>query len=394
MTANLKIKNDRYYAVINYKEGNEYKQKWIALGLPTKNNKRKAEAMLDEVKKKFEEQYSTPAGDILFVVYMKQWLEKKKPLIQLSTWEGYEIYVTRHIIPYFEPLKLSLRDIRPHHIKDYYEFKYTRGRMDGKEGGLSIPSIKKHALVLRESLNDALVSEYILRNPAEGVRLPAKDIPKREKVFLDAEQANRMLQAFNEHPLQALVYVTLYYGLRRSEALGLRWSAVDFEKGTLTINHTVVKNRTIVRKDTTKTQSSHHTYALIDDVREALLAQRERQTTNRKELGVAYQESDYIFTWEDGTLYRPDYVTRGFQRVLKAHGLPMMRFHDLRHSTASILYDKGWDLKDSQSWLRHSSVEMTGDIYTHITEARKAKMATELNSTFTIGDTDERPPKN
>lgn len=394
MTANLKIKNDRYYAVINYKEGNEYKQKWIALGLPTKNNKRKAEAMLDEVKKKFEEQYSTPAGDILFVIYMKQWLEKKKPLIQLSTWEGYEIYVTRHIIPYFEPLKLSLRDLRPHHIKDYYEFKYTRGRMDGKEGGLSIPSIKKHALVLRESLNDALVSEYILRNPAEGVRLPAKDIPKREKVFLDAEQANRMLQAFKEHPLQALVYVTLYYGLRRSEVLGLRWSAVDFEKGTLTINHTVVKNRTIVRKDTTKTQSSHHTYALIDDVREALLAQRERQTTNRKELGVAYRESDYIFTWEDGTLYRPDYVTRGFQRVLKAHGLPMMRFHDLRHSTASILYDKGWDLKDSQSWLRHSSVEMTGDIYTHITEARKAKMATELNSTFTIGDTDERPQKN
>ena len=391
MTANLKVKNDRYYAVINYKEGNEYKQKWIALGLPTKNNKRKAEAMLDEIKRKFEEQYSTPAGDMLFVIYIKQWLEKKKPLIQMSTWEGYEIYVTRHIVPYFEPLKLSLRDIRPQHIKDYYEFKYTKGRLDGKEGGLSIASIKKHALVIKEALTDALVGEYITRNPAEGVKLPAKETTTREKVFLDAEQANLMLKAFRGHPLQALVYVTLYYGLRRSEVLGLRWSAVDFNQGTLTINHTVVKNRTIVRKDTTKTQSSYHTYWLIDDVREALLAQRERQERNKREFGTAYKTSDYIFTWDDGTLYRPDYVTRGFQRVLKAHGIPIMRFHDLRHSTASILYDKGWDLKDSQSWLRHSSVEMTGEIYTHITEARKARMAAQLNSTFDLGGANERP---
>ena len=386
MTANLKIKNDRYYAVINYKDGSEYKQKWVSLGLPTKNNKRKAEAMLDEVRRKFEEAYSTPAGDMMFVVYLKQWLEKKKGLIQMSTWEGYEIYVTKHIVPYFEPLRLSLRQLRPKHIKDYYEFKYTQGRMDGKEGGLSIASIKKHAIVIREALNEALVGEYIPRNPADGVKLPAKDVSKREKVFLDAEQANLMLQAFNGHPLQALVYVTLYYGLRRSEALGLRWNAVDFEHGTLTINHTVVKNRTIVMKDTTKTQSSFHTYILIDDVRKVLLAQREHQEKNRKELGRAYIDSDYIFTWEDGTLYRPDYVTRGFQRVLKAHGIPVMRFHDLRHSTASILYDKGWDLKDSQSWLRHSSVEMTGDVYTHITEARKAKMAAQLNSTFSLGD--------
>ena len=384
MTATLKIKNDRYYAVINYKEGSAYKQKWIALGLPVKNNKRRAESMLEEVKAKFEEQYSMPAGDMLFVVYLKQWLERKKPLVQMSTWEGYEIYATRHIIPYFEPMKLSLRDVRPQHIKDYYEAKYVSGRLDGKEGGLSIQSLKKHALVLREVLNDALIEELIPRNPATGVRLPAKAVVAREKIFLNAEQANTMIKAFKGHPLQALVYVTLYYGLRRSEVLGLRWSAVDFDRGTLTINHTVVKNRTVVMKDSTKTQSSYHTYFLIEDVRNALMAQKERQLQNRKEFGSSYKESDYIFTWEDGTLYRPDYVTRGFQRVLKSHGLPMMRFHDLRHSTASILYDKGWDLKDSQSWLRHSSVEMTGDIYTHITESRKARMAADLTSMFDL----------
>lgn len=384
MTASLKIKGDRYYAVINYKEGTNYKQKWIALGIPAKNNKRRAEAMLDEIKREYEERYSTPAGDMMFVTYARQWLERKKTCTELSTWEGYQIYVERHIVPYFEPLKLSLRDIKPQHIMDYYHYKYTAGRLDGKEGGLSIPSIKKHATVIKEIFGEALIAEYIIRNPATGVKLPAKDVSTKDKVFLNSDKANEVLAAFDGHQLQALVYTTLYYGLRRSEVLGLRWSAVDFKNNTLTINHTVVKNRTIVQKDSTKTQSSHHTYMLIDDVREVLLKQKAKQERNKIEYGSAYHQSDYIFTWEDGTLFRPDYITRGFQRVLKAHGFPAMRFHDLRHSTASILYDKGWGLKDIQMWLRHSSIDVTGDIYTHIADDRRSKMAAELNSTFTL----------
>jgi len=384
MTASLKIKGDRYYAVINYKEGTNYKQKWIALGIPAKNNKRRAEAMLDEIKREYEERYSTPAGDIMFVTYARQWLEKKKTCTEMSTWEGYQIYVERHIVPYFEPLKLSLRDIKPQHVMDYYHYKYTAGRLDGKEGGLSIPSIKKHATVIKEIFGEALIAEYIIRNPATGVKLPAKDVSSKDKVFLNSDKANEVLAAFDGHQLQALVYTTLYYGLRRSEVLGLRWSAVDFKNNTLTINHTVVKNRTIVQKDSTKTQSSHHTYMLIDDVREVLLKQKAKQERNKIEYGSAYHQSDYIFTWEDGTLFRPDYITRGFQRVLKAHGFPAMRFHDLRHSTASILYDKGWGLKDIQMWLRHSSIDVTGDIYTHIADDRRSKMAAELNSTFTL----------
>lgn len=384
MTASLKIKGDRYYAVINYKEGTNYKQKWIALGIPAKNNKRRAEAMLDEIKREYEERYSTPAGDMMFVTYARQWLERKKTCTELSTWEGYQIYVERHIVPYFEPLKLSLRDVKPQHIMDYYHYKYTSGRLDGKDGGLSIPSIKKHATVIKEIFGDALIAEYVIKNPASGVKLPAKDVSTKEKVFLNSGKANEVLAAFEGHQLQALVYTTLYYGLRRSEVLGLRWSAVDFKNNTLTINHTVVKNRTIVQKDSTKTQSSHHTYMLIDDVREVLLKQKAKQERNKIEYGSAYHQSDYIFTWEDGTLFRPDYITRGFQRVLKAHGFPAMRFHDLRHSTASILYDKGWGLKDIQMWLRHSSIDVTGDIYTHIADDRRSKMAAELNSTFTL----------
>lgn len=388
MTAVLKIKSDRYYAVVNYKDGAGYRQKWISLGLPVKNNKRKAEAMLDEIKEQYSEgdegHENHIEGDTLFTEYIERWLYRKKGCVELSTWEGYQIYAERHIIPYFEKLRLSLRDLKPRHIQEYYRYKYTEGRLDGKPGGLSIPSIKKHSIVINEVLDDAVLDELITHNPAEGVRMPAKNISVRERTFLTAETANRLLAAFDGSPLQALIYTTLYYGLRRSEILGLRWSAVDFEKNTLTINHTVVKNKTIVEKDTVKTQSSFHTYLLIEDVKQVLLREYRKQQTQAAELGSLYRHTGYVFTWGDGRPFRPDYITRAFQNMLEKNGLPKMRFHDLRHSTASILYDKGWDIKDIQSWLRHSSIDVTSDIYTHITEDRKSKMAEKLNSTFKI----------
>ena len=100
--------------------------------------------------------------------------------------------------------------------------------------------------------------------------------------------------------------------------------------------------------------------------------------------GSEYEESAYIFVWPDGHLYRPDYITRSFKKVLAYHGLPDMRFHDIRHSTASILYDAGWELKDIQEWLGHSDIETTGNIYTHISKIRKEKKGMELAGTFRL----------
>lgn len=385
MTISLKIKNEYYYAVINYKEGSKYKQKWITLNLKAKNNKRKAEALLYDIKEKYEAIYSSPSGDELFTAYIKKWLYDKKPLIELSTWEGYKIYAERHIIPYFEPMRLKLREVKPHHIQEYYQYKFTSGRLDNKPGGLSIPSLKKHSIVFKEVFNYAVLHEVLNKNPAEGVKLPSKSKSVVERKFLTADEANQVIKAFDGHQLKPLVCVALYYGLRRSEVLGLRWSAIDFENNTLTINHTVVKTVTVVRKDSTKTQSSMHTFLLLSDVKELLLQQYAQQEKNKVTYKEIYQASDYVFTWPDGSLYRPEYVTKTFQKVLVQHHLPVIRFHDLRHSTASILYDKGWELKDIQNWLRHSSVEVTGDIYTHISEARKEKYAKELEKTFIIG---------
>ena len=96
----------------------------------------------------------------------------------------------------------------------------------------------------------------------------------------------------------------------------------------------------------------------------------------------AYTETDYIFVWSDGKPYRPDYITRAFKKVLAQHGLPEMRFHDIRHSTASILYDNGWELKDIQQWLGHADIGTTGNIYTHLTRLRKENIGKDLEKVF------------
>ena len=105
---------------------------------------------------------------------------------------------------------------------------------------------------------------------------------------------------------------------------------------------------------------------------------------NKKIFGKEYQNTEYIFVWPDGKPYRPDYITREFQKILKRNNFPQMRFHDLRHSCASILYDKGWELKDIQTWLGHADIETTADVYTHISNTRKNNMAKDIQHTFSL----------
>ena len=384
MTGRLYERDGKYTVIIEYKDkSGKKKQKWIATGFEIKGNKKKAETKIDEFKEQYKYLEYNESNKPLFTEAVKEWLESKKNKLEKSTYEGYQSYIDCHIKPYFEPLYLHIDEVTPKHIKDFYEDKYKNGRKDGK-GGLSIRSIRKIGVVLKQIFKEAVITEQITRNPATSVPFPKNEKPQFKGIFLTGEEANRMLQAFSGHELQAMVYVTLYYGLRRSEALGLRWQAVDFDKNTITINHTVVKMMSTEYKDKTKSKTSLHTFPLLTDVREVLLKLKKQQDENRHIFKKEYYNSDYIFKWQDGTLYRPDYVTRAFKRVLKNHSLPPMRFHDLRHSTASILHDKGWDLKDIQEWLRHADIETTGNIYTHISEQRKKVSADSLEKTFII----------
>ena len=385
MTGSLKIKNDTFYAVINLKENGKYKQKWISTKLKVKGNKRKATEILNKIMAEYEAKETQPStDDILFTDYLTQWLEKKKDKVELTTWEGYYNTVINHFIPYFKPLNLTIKEVKPKHIVNYYDYKFSGGRQDHKKGGLAFSSLKKHSVILKNILNQAFLEEIIPRNPALKIPLPKKDDGENKNTFLTASQANELLKLFKGHRLQPIIYMTLYYGLRRGEVIGLKWSAIDLKNNKVKINHIVTRTLTIVEKDRPKTVSSKREYGLLPEIKEMLLEIRVEQNYNKKLFGKNYYNSDYVFTWEDGKPYDPGYITKAFQKVLTKNNFPKMRFHDLRHSCASILYDKGWELKDIQTWLGHADIQTTANIYTHISKSRKEFMAKDLAHTFAM----------
>ncbi len=373
MTGSLQIKNNKYYAVINLYIDGKRKQKWICTDLDVKGNKTRAEKFLREQIVALECKSGIVNSDILFSDYVKIWLEEVKNSVDNITFQGYEQLANSHIIPYFKHKKTRLQDVKKETLQAYIDEKSKSGRLDNK-GGLSAKSLKLHRNILNQTLKEALKSGLISVNPCQWVKLP--QIQRREPTFYTAEQIEKLLSAISEDStFYLLVKLTATYGLRRSEVLGLMWNSIDFENDTLQIAHTVVKVNSTVCKDKTKNASSYRSFPLIDEIKQLLLAERKKQTQNRKEFGKEYIQNPYVFVWDNGKPFATEYVSQHFKRLLEWNNLPHIRFHDLRHSCASILLSRGFTLKDVQEWLGHSDITLTANIYGHLDIERKKAIA-------------------
>lgn len=168
--------------------------------------------------------------------------------------------------------------------------------------------------------------------------------------------------------------------MRKSEVLGIKWDSIDFSNKMLTIKHTRVEGRTVVEKDKTKNQSSLRSFPLSDDMLDLFLALKEDETKNRKLFGSEYKQNDYVFKSEDGTPYRPNYISKKHTQILNKYGFKHIRFHDLRHSCASLLNAEGFTLKDIQEWLGHSDIQTTANTYAHLDIKRKQDIANKLSN--------------
>lgn len=387
MNGSLQIKNNIYQAVIYvYDENGKRKQLWRSTGIPaTPNNRQEAEKKLAEIKAKIEDEIKAKTSihgrDIPIVEYINIWLEEAKKKYDAITYEGYKSYVVKHIRPYFSELKLSLHKITPKHIEDYYNIKSVSGRLDGK-GGLSRRSIELHKTVLNLMFSDAMKSPYNLKvNPCQSAKIPKTAAKNTNSTtFYRPEQCKTLLQSTAGTPLHDMIYLTFIYGLRRSELMGLKWSAVDFERKTVLICHTVVlHNDVVVSKDSTKTKSSYRTYPILDDILPILSRLKENQDENRTKFGKCYKNSGYVFVKEDGSPYYPSYPSHELMKVLKKYDLPYIRWHDLRHSCASMLLDIGWSMKDIADWLGHADIQTTMNFYAHIDMKHKRELADKLS---------------
>ena len=387
MTAgHLQLKNGRYYAVMNYTTAiGKRKQKWISLGITEKDGKKKAKEALCKVQLEFvpPREDTLPgelSADMPFCNYLRTWLEIIEKTVVDTTYSSYITTVTKTIIPYFERFDLKLSDVEPRHIQSFYTNELKR---------VKAKTVINEHNILHRALKYAVRIDLIPANPADKV-----DRPKGEKYIADyykADELQKLFEATKDSKYGLLIQMTAFYGLRRGEVLGLRWDAIDFEAGTVTIRHVALETavngvKQIVFEDRAKTKSSLRTVPLVSDFKEKLHKQEERQEENRRLAGKCYNTdyTDYIFVDPLGNLFRPDTVTSQFKAILRQHGLREIRFHDLRHSCASLLLSRGAAMKEIQEWLGHSNINTTADIYSHLDYSAKMASAGLMDGALTI----------
>lgn len=330
VAGHLTLKNGKYYAVLNYKNaGGQRKTKWISLGLSEKGNKRKAEAELARLRAEFEppKEVGDLSSDMLFADYLLEWLEIAKGRLAHATYGAYQGLLKSTIVPYFRKKKLTLRELEARHLQMFYSEMLRR---------VTPNTVIHYHAVIHSALKYAVKTDMLIQNVADKVDRPRKN--SFQPVFLSADEMQKMFEALRGTKLELPVLVAAFYGLRRGEVVGLKWDAIDFEQGTISVKRTVTS--TIIdgkyqefEQQSAKTKSSLRTLPLIGSFREYFLQVKEAQELNKQVCGNCYnyEYDGFVFVDELGERMRVEYLTNAFPKFLESHGLRRMRFHDLRH---------------------------------------------------------------
>lgn len=390
IAGHLQEKNGMFYVVLNYRDENgKRKTPWISTNLPVRGNKKRAENFMMDVRRNFvppnvqriEEREAMQKGDILFTDFLLKWLRVAKSTVKLTTYASYEMMAARIIIPYFETLNIKLKELTTEDIQEFYSAQLER---------VSANTVIHYHAVIHRALKYAVKIKTIQSNPAVNVERPRKE--KFIGSFYDKKEINTLFDIIQGHPLEVAIKLAAFYGLRREEIIGLKWTAIDFENNTLTIQHTVTEcnldgKHIEVASDTAKTDSSLRTMPLVTNFREMLLAKKEKQEHYRKLCGRSYCKEylDYIFVNEMGERWKPRYLSDGFKRILEQNGLRRIRFHDLRHTCASLLLANNVPMKKIQEWLGHSDFSTTANIYAHLDFQSKISSAEAMLTGLDMG---------
>lgn len=394
ITGCLQIKNDTYYAVLYVKENGQRKQKWISTKLPVKGTgKRKAEQAFEQIRMEYEKKLlqeqimlkqeklaaSSPMAQMQIVEYLYKWLEQSKPTISKTTYKSYKMMIDGRISRTFVKTKTTVESLHPQQIQDFYQTILD-------DGCTANTVIRYHAL-LQKAMQNAVRKDIIEKNPVDKVDRPKKNIYHAE--HYNAEEMKTLFKAAQGDPIELCIKLAAYYGLRRSEVLGLKWSAIDFQNKTISIRHKVIEELVDGRyvpvgEDVLKTKSSFRTLPLIPVMEELLLEEKQKQETFRKLFKKSYCSDylDYICLDEMGKLLRPNFVTEHFTWLLEKYDLKKIRFHDLRHSCASLLLANGISMKQIQIWLGHSTFATTADIYSHLDYSAQVESGQVMNGMY------------
>lgn len=384
----LNVQNGYYYIILNYYDDFRKRHfKRIGTGLKaTEKNKAKAEEMLMKARLEFFVPSSLHnfKADMPFVEYLKGWLQIVKIRVKPTTYHAYETIIDKKIAPFFQNKNLTLEKIKPSHIQSFY--------IHELETVSPNTVIHEHA-VIHEALKYAFKIGLVPVNVATKVDRPKK--LAYEPKFLNAQELEKVFEAIRGTVFELPVLLAAFYGLRRGEVLGLKFDSIDFDASTITIRRTIVHTtvngkKTLIKQESTKTKASNRTLPLVWQFREYFLAVKKAQEENKKMAGNCYNyEFDgYVFVDPIGNLIKPNYLSGEFPKFLEKHGLRRIRFHDLRHSCASLLLANGVQLKHIQEWLGHSDFSTTANIYSHLDYSSKISSSIAIENALELPDRD------
>lgn len=380
VSGHLRVVKGVYHMVIQVTDVNDTRHQYSkSTKLPEKGNKRKAQEMLAAEIDQYKaiQLAQLEQGDMLFVDYMRHWLDTVLAIkLKASTLAQYQYILENAISKYDGFQTVKMNDLSSELLQGYFNTKAANG--------LSGNTLRKHYCNIHKCLDYAVRKGIIKSNPADLVELPRKKPYDGAQVYTP-EELTLLFQKVKGLPLEVAIHLTGEYGLRRSEACGLRWKDVDFTANTMHICHTAaMKNGKPYYSDSTKNATSNRVLPLNPEMRAYLLTVKARQEENKRLLGTGYMDSGYVCVTDNGTPVRPDYVSQRFHKLLVSEGMRVIRLHDLRHSVVYFLHKAGINVKDIQVWLGHSDPTTTLRVYSHVFSDDLSHIASTIGNTLTI----------
>lgn len=393
------VKNGKQYVVFDFKDNaGKRKRKWVATGLPEKCTKKALNEAIEKIIAEFAKNWNnnqviindTPLkcqsvlesnndeaeNNRSISNFFSEWLSAIKPNIARTTYQSYN-KVSRHFNEFMSEKypDVTLDDLNHSHIQAFLNSKLDRG--------LKGSSLKIFYLGLHSAFAYAVKMEILTQHPMDKLVVPRVD--RHEAVFYNEEELAELFEVFKGHRLELIVHIAAYYGLRRCEILGLKWESIDFKKKTITIERKIVEDydengkMQLFVENRLKTKASRRTLPLIPHIEEMLIEKRKADEYYRKLGGKNYHTEFDGFVCRDcyGKLITPHKVSNSFSQIVRKRGLKLLRFHDLRHSCASLLLANDIPMKAIQEWLGHSNYTITANLYSHLEyNAKLASAAT------------------
>lgn len=337
-----------------------------------------AQTELNKILRSIDDETYVEPSKQNFAEYLHRWLNAAKPNLAPKTFERYKQLVEVNINPKLGPIKLS--KLHPQQLAEFYTWSASFGnRRTGH--GLHPQTVLHIHRLLRKALQQAVVWQFRASNPANSVDAPR--VPEREMQPVDEERAAFLIEAAENTEMFLPMLIGFCTGLRRGEALALRWADLDLESARLTVNQSLTQTREggLLFKSP-KNKSSRRTIALPSVLVDALKDHRAKQQKTRELFGPDYPNYDLVLSLQDGTPWPPDRFTDAYTAFARRNGAKGIRFHDLRHTHASELLRRGTPIKTVSTRLGHSTSKITIDTYGHLMDGDDERAAKTVQKVY------------